>query len=159
MMLLPAETVVAGQRIDLGELDEMPVGILHDHRARLVRGAHADRGAARGDDANAGLLQRRKRRVDVSNQQDQRRRPGILNAAMHRAPLDVGELDQLHATADVRHPGADEAEASLGQTVKMEVSRIGVPWQRAGRRSRHRDRGRAGRDRTGRTGRGSRRSG
>ena len=26
-------------------------------------------------------------------------------------PLDVDELDELHATATVRHPGADEAEA------------------------------------------------
>ena len=43
-----ADDVAAGrhgrhqQRIHLHELDEMPVGILHDDRARLVRGAHGD---------------------------------------------------------------------------------------------------------------------
>ena len=126
-----------GQRIELRQLDEVSVRVLHDHRSRLAGGAHRQRRAAGRDHGNPGGLQLHERRIEIANEEDQRDRARVLHAPPHRRALHVVDLHQLDAAADAGHARADEAQARLGQTMEVQVAGILVPRQRTGRRRRH----------------------
>ena len=98
------------QRIELCELHEVPIGILHDDRARLVCGAHGQRRATRGHDRHPGSLQLRKCRIEIADQQNQRRGAGSCSGP-YRLSIDAIDLHEFDPAANARHARADETQS------------------------------------------------
>ena len=112
--------------MELREFNRMTVGILDNNGASRLRRPDKHRRAAFCEDCCTRDFEAQEDRVDIPHKKDQHRGARILQAAMHFALLDAGELDEFNPAEHSRHACTDKTQACLRQTMEIQMARICV---------------------------------